>query len=146
MSTLYLFATVAGTPVAISTDEVEAVVRLHDISPIPHVPAHISGLAALRSRVLTVIDIAALVTGVARPRPRGACHAVVCDVAGHSYGLIVDQIIDICEIDDAPMPVRGRTSADWQRFADGVVVNEGQPYLIVKTCKFVDLAVVSAAA
>ncbi len=50
---LFLFATIAGTPVAVRANEIEAVVRLGDIVPIQRVPDHVRGLAALRSRVLT---------------------------------------------------------------------------------------------
>ena len=43
------------------TGEVEAVVKLTDISPVPGMGAHVAGLSALRSRVLTIIDVAALI-------------------------------------------------------------------------------------
>ena len=63
MNQLYLFATLAGTRIAVETREVEAVVKLTDISPVPGMGAHVAGLSALRSRVLTVIDVAALIAG-----------------------------------------------------------------------------------
>src|SRR3546814_6126183 len=63
MSQLYLFARIGGADVAVRTEEIEAVVKLTDISPVPGVPPHVAGLSALRSRVLTIIDTAALVQG-----------------------------------------------------------------------------------
>ncbi|HKY82111.1 MAG TPA: chemotaxis protein CheW, partial [Sphingobium sp.] len=55
MNRLYLFAMLAGTRIAVETREVEAVVKLTDISPVPSAGAHVAGLSALRSRVLTII-------------------------------------------------------------------------------------------
>ena len=68
MEKLYLLATLAGTRIAVEAGEVEAVVKLTEISPVPGMGAHVAGLSALRSRVLTVIDVAALVRGVASPQ------------------------------------------------------------------------------
>ena len=44
--TLFLFASIAGSPIAIRASEIEAVVRIGDIVPIPLVAAHVRGLAA----------------------------------------------------------------------------------------------------
>ena len=71
MERLFLFATLAGTRIAVETSEVEAVVRLNDVSPVPGMGAHIAGLSALRSRGLN----------------RGAKHQrlklIVCNVIKH---------------------------------------------------------------
>lgn len=85
MNRLYLFATLAGTRIAVETGEVEAVVKLTEISPVPGMGAHVAGLSALRSRVLTIIDTAALIQGEASPT-REAGLAIIANIAGHSYG------------------------------------------------------------
>lgn len=129
MTTLYLFAQIAGTAVAFRTDEIEAVVRLKDLSPVPGAPDHVAGLSALRSRVLTVIDAAALVTG--RPRdtaclPETEAHAIICDVSGHSYGILVDLVDDVGTIETPPAPVCGRVEPAWQPHVRTTVEWEGQ--------------------
>ncbi|HWV12729.1 MAG TPA: chemotaxis protein CheW, partial [Sphingobium sp.] len=44
MEQLYLLATLAGTRVAVAAHEVEAVVKLADISPVPGMLRHVAGL------------------------------------------------------------------------------------------------------
>ena len=66
MEQLYLLATLAGARIAVDASEVEAVVKLTEISPVPGMGVHVAGLSALRSRVLTIIDVAALIHGRAQ--------------------------------------------------------------------------------
>lgn len=135
---LFLFAAIAGTAVAIRTSEVEAVVRLGDIVPIPLVPRHVRGLATLRSRVLTVIDMEAMIFGnltTARP----ARLAVVADIAAHSYGFLVDSVSDICQSQSGVQPVRGRINGAWSPFVGGMVEREGRSHLLLTLTDFAAL-------
>ena len=141
MSDLYLFARIAGTAVAVCTDEIEAVVRLRDLSPVPGVPDHVAGLSALRSRVLTVVDASALVTGrrhEGRDRPEAERYAIMCDVSGHSYGILVDGVDDIGMVDTPPMPICGRVEPEWQPYASGVIEQDGQPHFILSVTSMLD--------
>lgn len=145
MAQLYLFARVAGTAIAVRTEEVEAVVKVSEISPVPGMQIHICGLSALRSRVLTMIDVAALITGRATP-PEARSLAIVADISGHSYGLMVDSVSDICTVHDGELPLRGQLEAAWQPYAQAVVENEGEPHLLVSLAGFVESRVLSQAA
>lgn len=145
MDNLFLLATLTGTRIAVEGREVEAVVRLHDISPVPGMGAHVAGLSALRSRVLTIIDVAALVTG--RPTSsdqRGL--AVIANISGHSYGLMVDSVSDICHVQGGQLPLRGQLAAAWAPYAKGVVEHDGHPWLLVSLTAFIDGGVMSQAA
>ncbi|MBO9574314.1 MAG: chemotaxis protein CheW [Sphingobium sp.] len=133
---LFLFATIAGTPVAIRANEIEAVVRLGDIVPIQRVPAHVRGLAALRSRVLTVIDIESRIFGksmAVSERPL----AVVSEVAAHTYGLLVETVSDICEAPEGVQPIQGRIDKAWAAFATALVEREGRSHLLLSVSDFV---------
>jgi len=134
---LYLFARVAGTPIAVKTEEIEAVVRLSEISPVPGMPPHIAGLSALRSRVLTMIDVAALINGHPTPIDRRVL-AIIADISGHSYGLIVDSVSDICAVPDGELPLRGQLASAWAPFANAIVENLGEPHLLVSLTSFID--------
>ena len=145
MNHLYLFATLAGTRVAVETREVEAVVKLVDISPVPGMGAHVAGLSALRSRVLTIIDVAALVRGTPTPaEERG--FAIIADISGHSYGLMVDAVYDICQVPEGALPLRGQIDRVWAPHARGVVEHEGQPYLLVSLGGFIEAGMLAQAA
>lgn len=139
--TLFLFATIAGTPIAVRASEIEAVVRVGDIVPIPLVQAHVRGLAALRSRVLTVIDMEARVFGrTAQPRtarPCGIALAIVADIAAHSYGFLVDAVSDICVAPDGALPIRGRVDPAWAPYAAGLVERDGRSHLLLSLADFV---------
>jgi len=141
MSGLYLFARVAGTDIAIRTEEIEAVVRLSELSPVPVVPGHVAGLAALRSRVLTVIDAAAQISGTPPRKIEAGSeenYAVVCDVSGHSYGILIDRVEDIRSVTTPVMPICGKLSSAWKPYALGVVEEEGRPYFLLSLPIFLD--------
>jgi len=145
MNNLFLFAVIAGTPVAVRSIEVEGVVRIGNVTPVPAVPPHVKGLTTLRSRVLTVLDIARLVAPKQVIQPERS-FAIVCDISGHSYGLLVDEILDICEVESNIMPVGGLTSSSWKRYAEGSIQNGDQTYLLVSLYKFIENQVQNQAA
>lgn len=145
MDHLYLFATLAGTPIAVEAREVEAVVKLAEITPVPGMGAHVAGLSALRSRVLTIVDVSALILG--RPTPVAQRSlAIIANISGHSYGLMVDGVSDICTVTDGRLPLRGRIDAAWVPYARGIVEYDGQPCLLVALADFIEAGTVAQAA
>ncbi|HEX7877706.1 MAG TPA: chemotaxis protein CheW [Sphingobium sp.] len=145
MDQLYLLATLAGVRVAVDTREVEAVVKLADISPVPGLGAHVAGLSALRSRVLTIIDVPALINGAPTPRERRG-FAIIADISGHSYGLMVDVIHDICQVPEGDLPLRGQLGPAWASYARAIVEHDGQPYLLVSLASFIETGALAQAA
>lgn len=137
MNQLYLFAILAGTRIAVRTDEIEAVVKLAEVSPVPGMGAHIAGLSALRSRVLTVIDVAALIHKRATPTDLRSL-AIIANISGHSYGMMVDAVSDICAVPEGELPLRGQIDAAWAPYAQGLVESQDGPCLLVSLAGFVD--------
>ncbi|NNM75703.1 chemotaxis protein CheW [Sphingomonas sp. ID1715] len=129
MEKLYLIATIAGQPIAIRASLVESVVDLGDVAPVPLAPSHVAGLAALRSKVLTVICCECSL-GLAETGSKGK-RAVVVSVDGHHYGLLVGSIDDARVIDEPPQPIRGRLEAGWARVALGMLELDGEALLLV---------------
>ena len=146
MSTqLYLFANIAGTAIAIPTSELEAVVHLGEIEPIARTASHVRGLAALRSRVLTVIDVRARITGEITPIAHAPL-AIVAEVEGHAYGLMIDGVTDICAVEGDVERVRGRISPIWESYAQGMLIHEGKLHLAVSIADFIRIQPTAAAA
>jgi purine-binding chemotaxis protein CheW len=137
MDHLYLLATLAGTRIAVDAWEVEAVVRLTDISPVPGMGAHVAGLSALRSRVLTIIDVAAVIHGTPTPPERRGL-AIIANISGHSYGLMVDSVSDISRVEDGELPLRGQIAPAWAPHARAVVEHDGHPWLLVSLAAFIE--------
>lgn len=116
MSELVLVATIAGECVAIDASVIEAVVDLWQVVPVPLAAEHVIGVAAVRSRVLTVIDAAAAV-GL-RAKATGN-RAIIIDTGGHRYALRVDAIADVVAPTGDMMPFEGRIGDNWRRVAKG---------------------------
>lgn len=145
MDQLYLLATLADTRIAVETGEVEAVVRLTDISPVPGMGIHVAGLSALRSRVLTIIDVAALIHGRVTPAERRGL-AIIANISGHSYGLMVDGVSDICRVPEGELPLRGQLDPAWAPYARALVEHEGHPWLLVSLASFIEGGALAQAA
>lgn len=139
MSQLYLFARIGGTNVAVPTGQIEAVVKLTEISPVPRVPSHVAGLSALRSRVVTVIDTAALVWNRSAKAEPGA-FAIITDISGHSYAMTVDAVSDIAAVPGGELALRGQLDPAWQPFANRIVENEHGPHLLISLASFIEQA------
>lgn len=129
MDNLYLIATIAGQPVAIRGSAVHSVVDIDQIAPVPLAPYHVAGLAALRSRVLTVICCECAIGLEQRPTRRK--RAVVVEVDGHHYGLLVGTIDDVRTFEEPPAPVRARLDGGWAAIASGLLDDGGETILLV---------------
>jgi len=132
MTQLLLIVNIAGERVAIDSADVESVVELEGLTPVPRAARHVAGLSALRSRVLTVIDcFASLDLGQA---PAKALHeAIVVQADGHPYALIVDSVEDVVETNGEVRPVRTLLAGGWRRVAKGMVEAEGDLLLLIDT-------------
>ncbi|MFB0612710.1 chemotaxis protein CheW [Aurantiacibacter poecillastricola] len=121
MSEPVLLVTVAGERVAFPAGAITTVVELEKVTPVPRAPSHVSGITALRSRGMVVIDCAAaLENRAARPATPGSM-AVVTSPDGFAYALMVDEVHDIAEIVDGPSPMRLKLPANWQAVCLGQV-------------------------
>ena len=119
MNELHLIVTLAGERVAIPAADVEAVVEIGALTPVPRSPKHVAGLAALRSRVLTVIDcFASLELG--STEKAGPKEAIVVHADGHSYALLVDNVEDVIEAGNL-RPIRTSLGPGWRRVAKGMI-------------------------
>ena len=130
MTELILIATIAGERVAIAGADVESVVEIEAVSPVPRSPVHVAGLAAIRSRVLTVIDCRVSLGLDARPHA-GVQDAVVVDADGHPYALLVDSVEDVLDWPQEILPVRTSLAPGWRRVAKGMVDADGDLLLLI---------------
>ncbi len=130
MTELLLIARIAGERVAIPARHVEAVVEIEGIAAVPRAAPHVAGLAALRSRVLTVIDCRQSLE-LGRSCAEGVCEAVVVPCDGHPYALLVDAVEDVLEFTGETQPIRTSLASGWRRIATGMVDADGDLLLLV---------------
>lgn len=129
MSKLVLIVRISGHAVAIRADAVSSVVELDEITPVPRAAAHVAGLAALRSRVLTVVDTYAAI-GMDRPATASR-EAVVVEREGHHYALMVDSVDDVMEASGEAAAERIPLEDGWARVAAGTLEADGNMLLLV---------------
>ena len=131
MNELLLVVAIAGERVALPADAVESVVELDTLIPVPRAAPHVAGLSALRSRVLTVIDCMRSIDLGTTECSDGIREAVVVELDGHHYALLVDLVEDVVEALSEPSPVRAAMGPGWERIATGMVETENGPLLVV---------------
>ena len=131
MNELLLVVTIAGERVALPASAVESVVELATLISVPRAAAHVAGLSALRSRVLTVIDCMRSLELGETDCSDGIREAAVVELDGHHYALIVDMVEDVIEALSDPAPIRAAMGAGWERVAQGMVETEEGPLLLV---------------
>lgn len=131
MNQLLLIATIAGCRVALPAAAVESVVELDALIPVPRSPAHVAGLSALRSRVLTVIDTMRSLGLGETDCSDGIREAAVVEIDGHHYALIVDSVEDVVEAMSEPAAVRAAMGEGWERASLGMVETDEGPLLLV---------------
>lgn len=126
--TLFLLAHIAGRGVAIDSAEVDSVIDVGAIVPVPRAADAVLGVAALRSRVVTVVDTWR-VLGVAPPPapPR----AIVTRVDGHDYAVLFDSVEDVATLDSVPVPPGLALDGAWARAARGIADVDGEPMLVI---------------
>jgi purine-binding chemotaxis protein CheW len=145
MDNLLLIVTLAGTRVAMRACDVDSVVEIESLTAAPRTAPHIAGLAALRSRVLTVVDCrAALEPGTFSQRRTG--DAVMALVEGHPYALLVDSVEDVVEAQSPVKPVCTTLSGGWGRVSAGMVEAEGDLLLLVDVASLIAGPAAAAAA
>ena len=140
---LYLIVDIDGERVAVAAEEVESVVELEALTPVPGAAPHILGLSALRSRVLTVVDCR-----IALGLPRSDTErreALVVTISGHPYALLVDRVEDVVDSDGDPMPATAAPAGGWARVGRGMVEVNGEVFLLADPAAFIEGPVRAAA-
>jgi len=132
MNELLLIVSIAGSRVALLAADVESVVEIDTLIPVPRAPAHLAGLSALRSRVLTVIDCQRSLELGSTDLTNGELHeAAVVELDGHHYALTVDAVEDVVEALSDPAPIRAAMGDGWERASKGMVETDEGPILLV---------------
>lgn len=130
MKELYLIAVIAGEKVVIPAEQVDSVVNVRESVPVPSAAPFIAGLFALRSRVLTLIDCQFFVSGEPVDLVPGQ-PAIVVNIGGCHYGLLVDAVIDVVQSAIAPVPLPGQLPAGWRDIGRALLDIDEATYLLI---------------
>lgn len=110
-----------GQLLGIDVARVQDVIRLGTVSPVPLAPRWIAGVMNLRGRIVTAIDLRARF-GLAPRQDRASSMCVVVEHQGEPYGLIVDEVGDVIDVDPEQIEPNPPTlDHRWQQVSDGIV-------------------------
>jgi purine-binding chemotaxis protein CheW len=131
-----LLVTIGGELAALDSAVVRSVVELEAITPVSRAPRHILGLAALRSRAMTVVDCRR-----ALELPATETHgplAVVVELDRFLYALQVDGVEDVVPFECEPAEIRAHLLPGWARASTGMVETVSGPVLLLDPARLVD--------
>jgi purine-binding chemotaxis protein CheW len=131
ISTFYLENTLMG----IDTMKVQEVIRITDMTPVYHAPAHILGIMNLRGKIVTIIDLAEKFE-LPESKITEDSRIVIVQWNDEYVGLLVDRIFDVMHADRGGlMPPPSNIHEIQGRFFDGVFNADGHLIAIVNVDK-----------
>ena len=131
-----LLVSIAGERAAVASEIIRSVVELDGITPVPQAPQHIAGLAALRSRAMTVVDCRRSLELPDAVEPVSL--AVVVELDEFLYALVVDAVEEVVSFDTAPSEIRADLLTGWARAALGMVETSAGPALVLDPVKLIE--------
>lgn len=113
--------TLAGRDLCLDVANVQDVIKLGEVTPVPRAAPWIAGVMNLRGHIVTAIDLRArLGLDAAKDDSKAMC--VVVQLGGEAFGLIVDGVGDVIVIeDDMREPDPPTLEPQWRAVSRGVV-------------------------
>ncbi len=119
-SSTYVTFSLADETYAIDVLQVQEVLKVPEITPVPGVPDYILGIINLRGDVVTVIDARRRLSLPPR-QPDEASRIVIIDVDRQNVGILVDSVAEVVQIpEDAVDPAPAVGNEQTSRFILGV--------------------------
>jgi chemotaxis signal transduction protein len=134
---MLLLVMLAGRRAALPAERVNSVIEPASVVPVPRAPVHVAGIAALRSRPLTIIDCRAALGFPPDETGSGGTRAVVVEHDGHLYGLKVDAADDIVEAAGEILTTAGDPGPGWNRASSGMIESTAGPLLLLDIARLV---------
>ena len=130
MTDLVILSIIGGKQTAISADAVRSVIEVDEIVPVPLAPDYILGLAALRSRPMTVVDTRRAI-GLRGDSDRPCSRAIVIEQDGHAYALMVEEVFDVVAAEGETKDIGSKFGKGWHAVALGMVETPRGPALLI---------------
>ena len=131
-----LLVSIAGERAAVASEIIRSVVELDGVTPVPRAPEHIAGLAALRSRAMTVVDCR---RALELPEADGPTTlAVVVEIEDFLYALVLDAVEEVVPFDVEPSEIRSDLLPGWARAALGMIETSAGPALVIDPAKLIE--------
>jgi len=124
-----------GETYGINVMQVQEVLRVSEITPVPGAPSYILGIINLRGNVVTVLDTR-MRFGLPMYETDDASRVVIVESNGNVLGILVDSVAEVVylrssEIESAPNVGNDESS----KYIQGVYSNEGNLLILVDVNK-----------
>lgn len=132
-----LLVSICGELAGIDSAIIRSVVEIEAITPVPRGPEHIAGLAALRSRAMTVVDCRRSLE-LPPLDEAGKTLAVVVEIDEFLYALAVDAVEEVVPLEADPTEVRADLLPGWARAALGMIETSAGPALVLDPARLIE--------
>lgn len=106
---------------AINVMQVQEVLSMPEITPVPGAPSHIMGIINLRGHVVTVIDTR-MRLGIGPKAPDASNRVIVIETDDQIAGILVDSVAEVANIGDAQIETAPEVgNQECARYIHGVV-------------------------
>jgi purine-binding chemotaxis protein CheW len=89
--------TIGTTLLGISTQHIQEIIKLVDITEVPRASGYILGILNLRGRIVTIIDLGTRLS-LGACRKSDLSRIIIVDDGSETAGLLVDQVVDVIPI------------------------------------------------
>lgn len=116
---------------AINVMQVQEVLRMTEIAPVPGAPGHVLGIINLRGNVVTVID-ARMRLGLPSKDDDDSTRIIVIEVNRQVIGILVDSVAEVVELAAAeiePAPNVGNDESS--KYIQGIASRDGELVIVV---------------
>ena len=118
--------------------QVQEVLRITEISPVPGAPHYVLGIINLRGNVVTVID-ARNRFGLPPKETDDASRIIVVDAFDKVVGLLVDNVSEVAYVPNSQIEVGPNVGTDdGNKFVSGVSNREGDLLIMVDLAKLIN--------
>ena len=118
--------------------QVQEVLRITEISPVPGAPHYVLGIINLRGNVVTVID-ARNRFGLPPKETDDASRIIVVDAFDKVVGLLVDNVSEVAYVPNSQIEVSPNVGADdGNKFVSGVSNRDGDLLIMVDLAKLIN--------
>jgi purine-binding chemotaxis protein CheW len=127
----YVTFRLAEETYAINVMQVQEVLRVSEIAPVPGAPHYVLGIVNLRGNVVTVID-ARRRLGLESREPDEASRVVIIEVSNQVVGILVDSVAEVIELaatEIEPAPNVGNDESS--KYIQGVASRDGELTIVV---------------
>jgi purine-binding chemotaxis protein CheW len=120
----------------INVMQVQEVLRVSEIAPVPGAPNYVLGIINLRGNVVTVIDTRKRF-GLMLKEPDDASRIVIIEVKNNVIGILVDSVAEVVDLRKSEIEVAPNVgNEESSKFIEGVASHDGELLIVIDLNKF----------